>query len=104
MHIIKTDVVSSKFDVFWEDAVPNLPVDTHKAVLVIGSGCVANTPEDGQMQKMLEGCKLKNEQYYILRINKDQELSWHRLREKINPEIVFLIGVMPAQLGIAALF
>jgi len=104
MHIIKTDVVGAGFDVFWEEAIPGEHEAVQKPVLVIVADCAENTAGDGQLQKMLEACKLTSQQYYILRISDGQKISWYRVREKINPKIVFLIGVLPVQLGIAALF
>jgi len=33
-----------------------------------------------------------------------QKAAWHMLREQLDPKVIFLVGVSPAQLGISALF
>jgi hypothetical protein len=104
MNIIKTDIVTAGYDVFWQDVSPALTDTAQKPVLVIVAGCAANSPEDLQLQKMLEACKLNSSRYNIVRLDDEQQISWHQLREKVNPKIIFLIGVLPAQLGISALF
>jgi hypothetical protein len=55
-----------------------------------------------QLNKMLQACQLTEEQFYILHI--DKPWPWHKLREKLKPKVVLLLGVHPNELGISALF
>ena len=104
MNIIKSDIIGAQYDTFWADA-PFVPNDTlQKPILILVADCEANSPGDQQLLKMLEACKLNIEQYTIVRLDSEQKIAWHQLREKINPKIIFLIGVAPSQLGISALF
>jgi hypothetical protein len=57
-----------------------------------------------QLQKMLEACKLQPEQYNIIYLNEGQQTGWHQLNGRLDPFVVFLIGLLPAQLGVSALF
>ena len=104
MNIIKSDLVSSESDVLWED----IPVAMHaavvKPVLILVNAYTPESSEGPQILKMLDACKLNPEQYNILQINKNQRIAWHKLREQVDPQIIFLIGVLPSQLGISSLF
>src|SRR5205823_5617738 len=59
---------------------------------------------DAQLQKMLDGAELKEEQYNVIRLADKQLVAWHQLREHLFPKIIFLVGVLPSQLGISAIF
>ena len=102
INIIKTEIVKNEFDTFWEE-MPALVTDTIcKPVVVIVNSCTEGSAEDAQLQKMLSGSKLDAGQYNIIRLAKDQKIAWHKLRERYDPRIIFLIGVSPLQLGISA--
>jgi len=103
INIIKTDVIDSRYDAFWNNVPIEMTENTPKPVLVI-CDCAANTPENIQLQKMLDACKLQPEQYNIVRLQKNEQIAWYRLREQLDPKVIFLIGVSPSQLGISASF
>jgi hypothetical protein len=103
-NILKTDIINNKYDVLWDD-VADLVKDTgSRPVLVIVNGCAPGSADDVQLLKMLDACKLTPDQYTILRLKSDDMVAWHKLRDRLDPRIVFLIGIMPAQLGISAFF
>lgn len=104
INIIKTDIVSNQYDILWEDISPITGSMEPRPLLVVVNECEPGSAEDQQLQKMLDACKLYPEQYNILRLQSGQQIAWHQLRERLNPAIVFLIGVMPAQLGVSAFF
>jgi hypothetical protein len=104
VNIINTDVVSSSYDQLWEDISPVIKDATVKQVLIIINNCEAESAEDQQLSKMLDACNLRPEQYNIVRLPAGGSIAWHQLRERLDPQVVFLIGVMPAQLGISAFF
>jgi 2-succinyl-5-enolpyruvyl-6-hydroxy-3-cyclohexene-1-carboxylate synthase len=104
VNIIRSEVISNKYDVLWDDVSGATGDAQPKTVLILVSECEKDSVEDQQLLKMLGACKLTDEQYNIIRLQKDQQIAWHRLREKLEPKIVFLIGVMPVQLGISAFF
>src|SRR5258708_2129554 len=106
MNIINSDLSDTKYDVLWDDVTPLIGDATVKPFLIIVNSCEPGSTEDTQLQKMLgpTAANLVPEQYNIIRLKEDQMLAWHRLREQLNPQIIFLIGVSPAQLGISALF
>ena len=103
-NIIKTDIVNNKYDVLWDDISGVVKDAATRPVLIVVNGCEQGSTEDIQLQKMLDACKLAPGQYNIIRLEKDGQVAWHRLRERLDPKIIFLIGVSPVQLGIAAFF
>jgi hypothetical protein len=47
---------------------------------------------------------LKPEQYNVIGLKPGEKVAWHQLHQLLAPKIVMLIGILPAQLGISALF
>ena len=103
-NIIKTDIVDNRYDVFWEDVAEWCSGLTPRIVLVVVHDCAKGSAADAQLQKMLDACKLRPEQYNVVRLQPGQMAAWHKLRDALNPQIIFMIGIMPAQLGISAFF
>ena len=104
MNIIKSDLISSEYDVLWADISGVVKDATPRPVLILVNAYSSGSSEGPQLLKMLEACKLVPEQYNIIQINKDQQVAWHKLRDLLDPKIVFLIGILPSQLGISSLF
>lgn len=105
MNLITADIIPSINDALWEDASPLVSDHSSKPVLVITNEYEAGSPEEAQLKKMLEAaCKLNAQQYHIITLKEGQKAAWHQLKELLDPKIVFLIGIMPLQLGISALF
>ena len=104
VNIIKSDIVLPQYDVLWEDIGSLLPGCHPKPVLVLVKRFADNSQEAAQLQKMLDGCKLTETQYNVVQLGDGQQAAWHKLREELQPKIIFMIGVMPAQLGISAMF
>jgi hypothetical protein len=100
--IINTDIIDPAIDNFFAEngKLNDLP---QRGVLVLVQS-FRNTSEEGQLQKMLQACQLTPADYNLVTLNAGEQLSWQQLREKLNPSIVFLLGVLPVQLGISALF
>ncbi len=104
MNIIKTDLVDAQYDILWDDITALIGDATPRPVLVIVNTYGTGDGEEVQLKKMLDACKLLPEQYNIIQIEAGQMVAWHQLRDRLQPEIIFLIGVLPSQLGISALF
>ena len=100
MNIIQSDLVSSK----WEAISNVVQTADPKPVLIWVNTYDETGAEEAQLIKMLEACKLDPGQYSIIQLQKGQQTAWHRLREMTDPKIVFLIGILPSQLGISSLF
>jgi hypothetical protein len=104
MNIIKTDVVSPANDVMWNDVDALIANCDSKPVLIVTNDYTDGSADDVQLQKMLGACKLTGDKYNIIKLKDGQTAAWHKLHDRLKPGIVFLIGVLPAQLGISALF
>ncbi len=103
-NIIKSPVVDSGQDAFWEDLPGEIRELSPAGVLVISQAFEQGSAEEVQLQKILQACKLSAGQYNLVKIKEDEALPWHKLRELLQPQTVLLFGVMPHQLGISAMF
>lgn len=104
MNIINSGIVPAGNDVFWKDVSDVLQGQSPAPVLILTDHFEDGSADDIQLQKMIGACQLKPGEYTILKIKSDQQIAWHQLNDKLNPDIIFLIGVLPAQLGISSLF
>ncbi len=104
VNVLKSDLVTSGYDVYWDEDAPLLKNALPKPVLVVVAEWERGETDAAQMKKMLEACQLKPEQYNVVQINESDKISWKQLNRSFNPNIVFLIGVMPATLGVPVLF
>ncbi len=107
MNLYNSAIVPTKYDVLWED-ISKLTVNAQsKPVLVITHEYQPGSNEEEQLKKMMEvdrSCDLRPEQYNVICLREGQMAAWHHIREKLNPKIILLFGVLPSQLGIASLF
>jgi hypothetical protein len=104
MNIIKSDIISAENDVFWNDISTAINDAEPRPVLVLVTSYEKGGVEETQLLKMIDACKLTPDQYTIVQLEQEQQIAWHQLAARLNPEIVFLIGIKPIQLGISALF
>lgn len=101
---LKSDLLSTSYNAFWKDISDMIKDTSHKPVLILAITYQPGSPEESQLQKMLHACTLTPEQYHIVKIDEGQLLAWHKLNELLQPQITILVGALPAQLGISALF
>jgi hypothetical protein len=104
MNIIKSEIIETKYDIFWDDAAELIGYCTPKSVLVIVCNIDSDDQDDAQLRKMLEAGRLQPGQYNIIKLLANEQVAWHKLRERLKPKVVFLLGIMPAQLGISSAF
>lgn len=103
MNLLKTEIVNPAFDKLWDDVPFSRDITAPKPVLVLVCNCDEGSADDIQLKKMLDAARLNPDQYHVVRMH-DEMTAWHKLREHLQPKIVFLIGVPPVQLGVSALF
>jgi hypothetical protein len=103
-NIINTKIITAEYDDFWKNLTPMLSTLVPKPILIICNFFADGSAEEQQLKKMMDGSKLNAENYNILRINEGQKVAWHQVKEILNPKVIFLIGVLPTQLGISSLF
>ena len=105
MNIINSDIITSGNDDLCAGVSFLINDPVPKPVLVITNEYVSEGTEDMQLKKMLEtACKLTAGQYQVIGLAPGQKAAWYQLRELLNPKVIFLIGILPARLGISALF
>lgn len=103
-NILKTDIITSENDVFWDENIDIKGNYTPKKVLIISLPFDENSAESMQLKKMLAACKLGDDDINTVQITDTQKTAWHYLKHALQPATVILLGVMPANLGISAMF
>ncbi len=104
MNIINSDMVSPVYDVFWDEVSSVVKDAGPRNILILVNTFAPGGNEELQLRKMLDACKLPPEEYNIIQLESGRQVAWHQLRERLDPKVVFLIGILPAQLGISSLF
>lgn len=104
LDIIKSGIVSHRYDAFWDDVTSIIGGLNPKDVLICTLPFEAGGIEDMLLQKMLQVCTLTPDQYNILAINQEQLVPLSGLQSALLPKYILLFGIMPQQLGIHALF
>ena len=89
MNLIKTDLIDPIYDTLWEDISSLVKDIVSRPVLVIVNDYEAGSAADIQLQKMLDACKLKSEQYNIIKLKDGQMAAWQYATRKTWPERSF---------------
>jgi hypothetical protein len=103
MNLINTGIIRSDYDIYWKDistSVPQIP----RPILILINDYEAGSEDDLQLSRMIVGSKLGPEVYNLVKVPEGGKIPWHQLRDLLKPRFVFLIGILPAQLGISVLF
>jgi len=101
--IINTPIINPETDIFWQNEQRSSSVSNIET-LIITNKIEADSPEEIQLNKILEACKLNKESYVLMQLDAADKKAWHTLKANYHPQAVILFGVHPQQLGIAALF
>lgn len=103
IDIISGNIVGNEWDAFWNttDALKNNTGE--KPVLVISSPIAKGSEEETVLQKLLQACDGDVNKFCTIQLGEDK-LSWHKLRDNLNPKVALLIGIHPIDIGIGALF
>lgn len=104
MFLIHSKIVPAGQDAFWQSLPDSWYALTHRDVTILTQPYAPGSPEEQTLTRMLGACRLSPEQYHILPLDANQPVAWHKLRDQLRPRQVLLLGIAPAQLGIAALF
>lgn len=102
LNIIKSKIISSDWDTFWQQNV--LTDELQKSTLVVSTPYQPGSPEETQLQKILQACSVTADTCHLIQLEPAQQASWHIIRDKVQVRYVIIFGVMPQQLGISALF
>lgn len=103
MSIINSDIVSAANDVFWLDSGTVTNGLEKRPVLVL-LGEADRKPElETQLVRMLDACELQPANYNIIYLAEGQLVAWNQLRTALDPYVVLLFGLVPAQLGVAVM-
>ncbi len=100
-HILSTPIIPASYNVFWDEYAMQLQP---RPLLILTGPMAAGGVEEGQLIKMLQASKLTPENYNIITLTEGEQVAWHKLTDTLTPKAVLLLGILPAQLGISALF
>jgi hypothetical protein len=103
-NIIESKIISREFDALWEELQLPGVINEQAKTLVICTVYAAGGPEEAQLRKMMQACKLAETDYIVVQPEEGKPVAWHQLRDRLQPKYVLLLGVHPLQLGISALF
>ncbi len=103
MKIINTDIIPAANDVFWQDNSLTEGL-SYRPVLILTSEFDSGSAEEEQLIGILKsGCRLMEAQYNLIHLKQDTHIAWHKMRDQLEPRVVLLFNISPAQLGISAL-
>src|ERR1043165_3360642 len=86
LNIIKSKIVGSEWDVFWQGNT--LTDELNRSTLVLTVPYVTGSVEETQLQKILQACALAPDSFHIIQIEAGQQIPWHQLRDKLHPQFV----------------
>lgn len=101
--LLNTDIIKNSNDVFWNDIAGITNGMECLPVLVISKPLI-DEAQQLQLQKMMQACKLSDKDYNLLTLTENQNIAWHKLRDKLSPQYIILLGITPEQLGISIFF
>lgn len=99
--ILNTPIINNEWDLFWQE-LPQQLADGNRPLLIISA--VFDDLMQAQLQKMLQACAITTEQYIVIQLQPEDKIAWNKLKEKLAPKAVLLLGVLPSNLGISAMF
>lgn len=102
--IIKSDLINHESDSFWNSIDHLIQGKSQRGTLILIRQAESGNVQEGTLGKMIDACKLNAADYHLLSLEPNQSVAWHQLKEKLAPKIIFLVGILPSQLGISALF
>lgn len=103
MQLFNTKVIPSSVDKLWQAA--EKPMDTaSQRMLVFAAPFPENSEEESVLQKMMQACKLNDNDYHLRVMEAEESLSLARFCKGVIPPVVLLLGITPARLGINARF
>ncbi len=99
--VLKTKIVPATLDRYWSGpGVEWTGLGLRKVLLVVTEPVVAP-----MLSKMMEvGCGIIPSDYFILPVTPGNVPAWHQVQEAFHPKVVILLGVVPADMGVSALF
>lgn len=102
--ILNTEIIDAEADAFWVLQHSITDGLSPKEILVITSPISPESPEAGQLNKIIAACKIQEGNYNTIQIDKNEKVAWNHLKNTLNPRHVITFGINPKQLGISALF
>lgn len=103
MELFSTPVIPASADAFWELPESDLVLEKRR-MMVISRPFDRASQAATTLRKMMEACRLAPDDYAVLELPRGQALSWSLLRGQSDAQLVLLLGVLPAELGISAMF
>jgi hypothetical protein len=98
--VLDAKIISAGEDRFWEDRDGILASLTPCNVLVVA----AEPVDEAMIERLVARCGSKPGEYAVVRVSAAGAPAWRQLQAAVIPQVVILLGVLPADLGVHALF
>lgn len=98
--IINTDIIDQQTDRFWDESTEKFAGLEPRPTLIISLPFLPGSPEEVQLTRMLQACKLEAEDYNVLQLETSEFLAWHQVRDILKPVNIIVLGISLEQLGI----
>jgi hypothetical protein len=103
MSLLNTPVVPASVDAFWQDPA-DLPAGPLRLLVLTLPWEGNGSSEEQTLMRMLAACRLEPGSFAIYHCDATRSLAWHKIREHCRPAALLLLGILPHQLGVSALF
>lgn len=104
-NLINTLIISSEWDRFWSELPGTITSgQMQKPVLVLTTPYQPGSQEEVQLRNMMQACELTENNHTLIQIPDKEFIAWHKIKQNINPNRIIMLGILPANLGIGAMF
>ena len=103
MQLFNTKIIPATEDALWSLPL-ELPDFDKIRVLIFSSPFQPGSAEEATLKKIMAACKLQESDFAVIQMQADEKISWQLLSGAGAPKSIILFGILPAQLGINALF
>lgn len=102
MPFINTPIVTNAVDSLWDTAPVGLQLD-HTLQLLVIAASPENNEARGNIEKMMQACKLGVGQYHCYFLKENETLAWQSINAALQPSLIMLMGISPTELGIKSM-
>ena len=105
MQLLRSKIVPPAQDAFWAPLPQHWQQLPPAKLLAITQPFERESSEETTLVRLLQACGMTpGTNAHILVPDTDEPLSWWQVKAHFAPSYVLMFGILPAQLGISALF
>lgn len=104
MLLLRSKIVPATQDAFWQPLPERWLSLSPARLLVITSPYQPESIEATTLSKLIQACGITEGVDGHILMFEESSIAWHLLKAHFSPAHVLMFGILPAQLGISALF